>query len=208
MSISGQLYVISAPSGAGKSSLIKALIEQEVNICVSVSYTTREQKPGEVDGVDYHFITYQVFETMIANGQLLEYAIVYAKVANDYYGTGRAWVEQQLAQGYKVILELDWQGAQQVFKAFNDAIGIFILPPSLSILHQRLQTRDREDIQTIAQRMSVAKDEIAHYNLYHHIVVNDDFDQALQKLKQIIQSGLPKQVLPASTQQLVKRLLA
>ncbi len=208
-----RLYVIAAPSGAGKSSLVNALLEKVDNVVLSISYTTRPQRPGEIDGQHYHFIDRAQFERMIAAGEFLEYAQVFAKVADYYYGTGRQWVEQQLAMSKNVILEIDWQGAEQIFKQFPAAVGIFILPPSLAILEQRLKKRARDDEETIRLRMSVAKDEIAHYQDYHYVIVNNDFEVALNELiaifnhsKQVINKTNRK--LTPALEQLIAELLA
>lgn len=180
-----KLFVIAAPSGAGKSTLVNALAQRDTDAVISVSYTTRPQRPGEIPDVSYHFIKTAQFEEMIAEGEFLEYAKVMSKVQNYYYGTGKEWVEKKLAEGKHVILEIDWQGARQIFTKFPKAEGIFILPPSLKILRERLEKRGRDSASDIDGRMSVAKDEISHYGDYHYIVINDDFDNALAELEAI-----------------------
>jgi guanylate kinase len=211
--MTGKLYIIAAPSGAGKSSLVKALTETLDNTVASISYTTRLPRPGEVHGEHYYFIETAEFESLIAQDAFLEYATVFSKIANRYYGTPRYWVEEQLQAGKNVILEIDWQGAHQVFKNKPGAIGIFILPPSLETLEERLQKRGQDEALVIAQRMSVAKDEIAHFKDYNYLVVNRDFEVALTEIQAIIKAD---PILPpwqnaknaAQLQALVDTLLA
>jgi guanylate kinase len=178
----GSLYIISAPSGAGKTSLVKALISQTNDIKVSVSHTTRAMRPGEQDGTDYHFTDIAKFEEMLSEQRFLEHA----KVFDNYYGTSRDWVLEQLKQGIDVILEIDWQGAQQVRKMITGTIGIFILPPSRQTLQQRLQSRGQDDESIIERRMRDAISEMSHYAEYDYLLVNDDFDHALKQLVSII----------------------
>lgn len=174
----GQLYVISAPSGAGKTSLVKALRESLTGIAVSVSHTTRAMRPGEENGVHYHFVDQATFERMIEHGDFLEYA----RVFDNYYGTSRAAVELNLAAGQDVILEIDWQGAQQVRSLFPDARGIFILPPAKDILESRLRARGQDGDEVIARRMRDAVTEMRHYDEFDYVVVNDVFDEARDEL--------------------------
>lgn len=178
-----KLYTLSAPSGAGKTSLVKALTDADTALKVSVSHTTRAPRPGETNGVNYHFVDTATFEQMINAGEFLEYA----KVFDNYYGTSASWVNQQLAQGEDVILEIDWQGAAQIKALQPDAISIFILPPSIEVLEQRLINRGQDTASIIAKRLAEAKHEIAHAGSAEHIVVNDDFDTALAALKHIFQ---------------------
>jgi guanylate kinase len=180
-----KLFVIAAPSGAGKSSLVNALAKRDADAVISISYTTRPKRSGEIADVDYYFTDNASFEKMIAADAFLEHAKVMSKVQDYYYGTSKSWVEQQLVAGKHVILEIDWQGAQQIFKKFPKAEGIFILPPSLEVLYQRLMQRGRDSVSDIDGRMSVAKDEISHYRDYHYIVINDDFNHALDELAAI-----------------------
>lgn len=180
----GTLYTISAPSGAGKTSLVKALIESTDNICVSVSHTTRNMRPGEKNGVNYHFIDEARFLTMVAESDFLEHA----KVFTNFYGTSRSWVETNLDAGTDVILEIDWQGAAQVRDEWPETLGIFILPPSRSALKERLTGRGQDDEVTIARRMAEAKSESSHYAEADFLVINDDFDCALNDLKTILHS--------------------
>jgi len=178
----GTLFTISAPSGAGKTSLVKALLARDTSIVVSVSHTTRAMRPGEVDGEDYCFVGCDTFEAMVENKAFLEHA----KVFENYYGTSIAWVEKMLSEGGDVILEIDWQGAQQVRELMPDAQGIFILPPSRAALQDRLQGRGQDDDVVIEQRMQAAMSEMSHYVESQWLVVNDDFELALNELHGII----------------------
>ncbi len=177
----GCLYVLSAPSGAGKTSLVSALLKQDARIEVSVSHTTRAPRPGEQDGVNYNFASTKEFEFLIEKGDFLEHA----RVFGNYYGTSKTWVEQRLAAGQDVILEIDWQGARQVRALLPDTITVFILPPSRAALQQRLEGRGQDSEEVIAQRMAEAASESSHYGEYDYLVVNDDFDQALQELQAV-----------------------
>jgi len=178
----GSLYVISAPSGAGKSSLVKALIEKTNGIGVSVSHTTRAMREGEVDGQDYHFTGKDTFVSMVEQGAFLEHAQVF----DNYYGTAVANIEEKLGQGEDVILEIDWQGAAQVRNQLPYAVNIFILPPSLEALEERLRGRGQDSDEIIARRMRDAKNETSHYSEYDYLVVNDDFETALAELQNIV----------------------
>jgi guanylate kinase len=178
----GTLYIISAPSGAGKTSLVKALLEQTGRITVSVSHTTRAARPGEVDGKDYHFTDIDIFRGMIEQQAFLEHAQVF----DNFYGTSRASVLDLMAQGLDVILEIDWQGAQQVRKQIPEAVSIFILPPSREALEQRLRGRNTDSEEVIARRMRDAISEMSHYREFDYLVFNDDFATALAELRAII----------------------
>lgn len=180
----GTLYIVSAPSGAGKTSLLKALLEDAEGIGLSISHTTRDMRPGEQDGVHYHYVDQATFTQMIADGAFLEHA----RVFDNYYGTSQAAVVAQLASGQDVILEIDWQGAQQVRKHFPKAVGIFILPPSKTALRERLTDRGQDDTAIIDRRMRDAEAEMSHYLEFDFVVVNDDFDTALAELRAIITS--------------------
>lgn len=182
MSRTGTLYTVSAPSGAGKTSLVAALIEGCKDLRVSVSHTTRTMRPGETDGVDYHFISQDRFLAMLERTEFLEHARVFGNL----YGTSQTWVEEQLAAGIDVILEIDWQGAQQVKRLVPSTLAIFILPPSRLTLLQRLTARGQDDSSTIDGRMAEAVEEMSHYIESDYLVVNDDFDQALAELQSII----------------------
>ncbi|MGB1310769.1 MAG: guanylate kinase [Leucothrix sp.] len=181
----GSLYIVSAPSGAGKTSLIKALLESVDGIEVSVSHTTRAMREGETNGQHYHFVDVATFEKGIGEGLFLEYA----KVFENYYGTSRSTVQQRLEDGVDVILEIDWQGAQQIRQLMPDNYSIFILPPSIAELEQRLTTRNQDAEAVIARRISQAREDVQHYVEYDHIIVNDDFNTALQALSSIFESN-------------------
>ena len=177
----GCLYVISAPSGAGKTSLVKALIETTPELSVSISHTTRAIRPGEQDGVNYHFVSVEAFQELVQKSSFLEHAQVF----DNYYGTSRNSVLKQLEQGDDLILEIDWQGARQVCDEIPGTISIFILPPSREELERRLQSRGQDCDEIIARRMKDAKSEISHYKEFDYIVINDDFDIALTELREI-----------------------
>jgi guanylate kinase len=180
----GTLFMVTAPSGAGKTSLVKALIEREQQLRVSVSHTTRPKRPGEEDGVNYHFVDEAPFMEMLRKGSFFESAQVYG----NYYGTSQLWVNEQLEAGLDVILEIDWQGAVQVRNLDPKACSIFILPPSLETLKTRLLNRAQDDTETIEKRMSEAVAEISHVAEANFVVINDNFDTALEDLCAIIRS--------------------
>ena len=180
----GTLYIIAAPSGAGKTSLVTELVNTTRHITVSVSHTTRSLREGEVNGQHYHFVSVDAFQHMIGKGTFLEHAEVFG----NFYGTSKEWVEEQLEQGIDVILEIDWQGGQQVRNLMPDAIGIFILPPSQKELHKRLTGRGQDDADVIAHRMAKAVSEMSHYREFDYLIINDDFDEALFDLKAVIRS--------------------
>ena len=182
MPAKGTLFIISAPSGAGKTSLVKALCEDNSSLRTSVSFTTRTIRPGEENGVHYHFVNHDNFEAMLERTEFLESANVFG----NYYGTSQIWVEQQLNAGMDVILEIDWQGALQVRKLLPDSVSIFILPPSRQALEERLNGRGQDDAEVIAKRMAQAKDEMSHYSEFEYLVINDDFSLALTELRAII----------------------
>ena len=179
---SGQLYIFSAPSGAGKTSLVEALLKTTAGIEVSVSNTTRAMRPGEEDGVHYHFTDTTKFEQMVEASEFLEHA----KVFDNYYGTSQKSVETRLSQGNDVILEIDWQGAQQVRKLMPYGISVFILPPSREALEQRLNSRGQDSAEIIARRMQDATSDISHYAEFDYLVINDDFDEATAQLNAIV----------------------
>lgn len=178
----GKLYIISAPSGAGKTSLVKQLVAEMHNLVVSVSHTTRLIRPGEINGQDYHFVSIDDFLIMQKNGAFLECAQVF----DNFYGTAQQTVEANLQQGLDVILEIDWQGAKQIKAILPDSLAIFILPPSTQILLQRLRNRGQDDESVINRRMRDATAEMRHYHEYDYLVVNDNFTHALTELKSII----------------------
>ncbi len=185
MTTTGTLYIVSAPSGAGKTSLVKALIDSMAQVRVSVSHTTRAMRPGEVDGVNYHFTAREEFVEMLKQGDFLEHAEVFGNL----YGTSHSWVKQTLAKGYDLILEIDWQGAQQVRKLVPDAKSIFILPPTHKDLRQRLHNRGQDAEDVIDLRMQQAIAEMSHYVEYDYIVINDQFATALDDLKAIFRAN-------------------
>ena len=181
----GSLYVVVAPSGAGKTTLVDGLLKREPNIKLSPSYTTRAPRIGEVDGVDYIFITRARFEAMISDGEFLEYADVYG----NYYGTGRRWIEEQLEGDHDVLLEIDWQGARQVRKLFPQMVGIFILPPSIDELRNRLHRRGKDSPEAIERRMASARNEISHVLEFEYIIVNERFEAALDDLLSVVHAA-------------------
>jgi len=193
----GFLYIISAPSGAGKTSLVKALLERDQRIRVSVSHTTRAARPGEEDGVAYNFVALTEFDRLIEAGQFLEYAEVFT----NKYGTSKGWVESQLAQGIDVILEIDWQGAEIVREKMPDARSIFILPPSRDELLRRLTGRGTDSDEVIAGRMAQAESEMSHFGDFDYLVINDQFDTALDQLAAIFTANRLKMAVQQQAQQ-------
>ena len=181
----GNLFVVVAPSGAGKTSLVGALLREESNIRLSISHTTRAPREGEQDGREYHFIDRPGFEKMISGGDFLEHAEVYG----NYYGTSRRWIEEQLEGDHDVLLEIDWQGARQVRKLFSGMVGIFILPPSLPELRKRLLSRGKDAPEAIERRMASAREEISHVLEFEYIIVNERFEAALTDLVSIVRAA-------------------
>ncbi|MDY6889973.1 MAG: guanylate kinase [Pseudomonadota bacterium] len=203
--LAGTLYIISAPSGAGKTSLIKALLQQDPQLVVSVSHTTRAKRPGEVEGQDYHFVSVDQFNALIEQGQFLEYAEVFG----NKYGTSQSWVRTQLASGRDVILEIDWQGAQQVRRLMRETVTVFILPPSRATLRERLAKRGQDSDTTIAQRMAAAMDEMSHYPEYDYLVINDRFEVALDQLASLFKARRLRQEVQQQVQaDLLRELLS
>lgn len=178
----GTLYVFSAPSGAGKTSLVKALLEKTDDILVSVSHTTRDPRPGEENGKDYNFVSVEIFKSMIEHDEFLEHAQVF----DNFYGTSQTWVEEQLSQGKDVILEIDWQGAEQIRKLMPSMVSVFILPPSRDELERRLQGRGQDSQEIIDRRMRDAVSEMSHYGEFDNLIINDDFDTALEELRSVV----------------------
>ena len=178
------LFIVSAPSGCGKTSLVKALINDVPEISVSVSHTTRKPRPGEVNGKNYHFVSKDVFDTMVQENAFVEYA----KVFDNYYGSSRKSIQDEISNNKDVILEIDWQGAKQI-KENEAALSIFILPPSKEALHSRLQNRDQDSQDVIDKRMSEAEAEMCHFYEFDFVIINDNFDSALNDLKHIIYSS-------------------
>ena len=184
MSKYGTLYIVAAPSGAGKTSLVNALVAGDDALKISISHTTRPPRPGEQDGLQYHFVDQVTFEQMIQEQAFLEYAQVFGH----YYGTSKQWISDTLEQEQDVILEIDWQGARQVGQIFHHVKTVFILPPSLKTLYYRLEKRQQDSKDIIDARMRQAIDEMSHYNEFEYLVVNDNFDVALADLRAIVTS--------------------
>ena len=182
--MSGALFIVSAPSGGGKTSLVKALLESEPEVMLSVSYTTRLPRPGEVNGRSYHFVTLAEFERMQQAGEFLESAVIYG----NRYGTSQKWIERERAEGRDVLLEIDWQGALQVRRLMRQVVSIFILPPSLEVLESRLKGRAQDSAETIARRMAAAREEIGHVAEYDYVIINNEFDRAALDLRSIIRA--------------------
>jgi guanylate kinase len=178
------LYIVSAPSGAGKTSLVRELIRTLDDIEVSVSYTTRAPRPGERPGVDYHFVDLAAFQALLQQDLFLEYACVF----DHWYGTSKPWVLERLQEGVDIVLEIDWQGARQVRSLWPDSVSIFILPPSRKVLEQRLRSRGQDSEEVIARRMLDATAEVSHYQEYDYLVVNEDFARTLSDLQRIIRA--------------------
>jgi len=180
----GVLYIVSAPSGAGKTSLVKALLKTDHAIRLSVSYTTRAPRPGETEGRDYHFVDRHSFEKMLAENEFLEHAEVYG----NFYGTSKGSISRDLNAGHDILLEIDWQGAAQVKHHFPDSTSIFILPPSFNALRSRLKGREQDSDEVIEHRLAAAAHDVAHADAFDYIMVNDDFDQAILDLVAITRS--------------------
>jgi len=202
--MSGTLYIISAPSGAGKTSLVGALLEDADNLKVSVSHTTRTMRPGEKDGVHYHFVDEATFQRMVDENLFLESVQVF----DNFYGTSRQWVEEQLGSGIDVLLEIDWQGARRIRAAFPEALSIFILPPSRETLRERLASRGQDSDEVIERRMIEAVREMIHYDEFDYLVVNDDFAVARADLQAILRARrLSRDIQQARLEALLAELL-
>lgn len=182
--MSGVLFIVSAPSGGGKTSLVKALLASEPEVKLSVSHTTRPPRQGEVNGNDYHFVSPPEFERMLGAGEFLESAVIY----DNRYGTSRTWISEQLAQDHDILLEIDWQGAQQVRKLMPETVSIFILPPSLEALEQRLKSRSQDRSDAILRRLAAAREEISHVREFDYVIINKDFNRAALELASIIRA--------------------
>jgi len=182
--MSGTLFIVSSPSGGGKTSLVKALLEAEPEVRLSVSCTTRPPRAGEVEGRDYNFVAPLEFDRMLQAGEFLESAIIYG----NHYGTSQKWVEAEFARGRDVLLEIDWQGAQQVRKLVRQVVSIFILPPSLETLEARLKGRAQDTPETVARRLAAAREEIAHVAEYDYVMINEDFNRAALDLRSIVRA--------------------
>jgi guanylate kinase len=179
------LYIIAAPSGAGKTSLVRAAASHIDHLSISVSFTTRPPRPGEIEGVNYHFVTPDIFEQRINQQDFLEYAQVFGY----FYGTSRKWVNTQIQNGNDVILEIDWQGAFQIRKLFPQSVSIFILPPSLEILHARLKERKQDSENIIEKRMAEAKSQCAHFSEFEYLIINNEFNAAVAEFAAIVQAN-------------------
>ena len=178
----GNLFMVVAPSGAGKSTLVNALLAQDKAIRLSISHTTRRPRPGEQNGREYHFITVEEFRAARDRGEFLEWA----EVHGNYYATSRIWIEEQMAQGTDVLLEIDWQGAQQVHRRFSNAMEIFILPPSLTALEDRLKKRGQDEPNVIVRRLLAAGSEMSHASESDYVIINEVFDDALKQLQNVV----------------------
>ncbi|KAF0811981.1 Guanylate kinase [Andreprevotia sp. IGB-42] len=188
----GNVFVVTAPSGAGKTTLVAALLAADQNVQLSISFTTRAPRSGELDGKDYHFVGRPEFERMINSGELLEHAEVYG----NYYGTSQVWINEVIENGRDILLEIDWQGAQQVRRLFPQSIGLFVLPPSVDVLETRLRNRGKDDEATIARRMSAAREEISHVDEFDYVIVNEHIDEAVRDIVSIVRAErlkLPRQ---------------
>lgn len=181
----GTLYIVTAPSGAGKTTLVHAVLEREPGLALSVSYTTRAPRPGEVDGRDYRFVSREEFLRLRDGGELLEWA----EVHGNYYGTSRTWIETQLQQDRDVLLEIDWQGARQVRRMFPHAVSIFILPPSLEALEARLRGRGTDSEATIARRLAAAREEMRHVEEFDYVIINDRLERAIDELTAVVRAA-------------------
>jgi guanylate kinase len=202
--MTGSLFIVCAASGTGKTSLVKELLRADPGIKLSVSYTTRQPRPGDVDGREYHFISTQEFEDMMARGEFLENA----QVHGNYYGTSQSWIAAQRDSGSDILLEIDWQGAAQVRKLIPDCVCIFILPPSLEALTARLNNRAQDHPEVIAKRLAAARAEISHFTEFDYVIINDKFDAAVRDLTTIVRARrllLPVQL--ARYHELINRLM-
>ena len=184
LGVSGCLYVIVAPSGAGKSSLVNALLEREPDIGLSISFTTRTPRPGEESGREYFFVTREEFASMVTRGEFLEHAEVYGNL----YGTSRLWIEETRAQGSDVLLEIDWQGARAVKKLFRDMTYIYILPPSIEVLKERLVKRGKDSKEVIERRLAEAREDLKHVQEADYVIINEDFSVALLDLQSVVRA--------------------
>ena len=183
-----RLFVVSAPSGSGKTSLIKKALSELKDLKLSISHTTRPPRPAEIEGQDYFFVNEDTFRKIIAQGGFLEYATVFG----EYYGTSKLFIENELAQGHDIVMEIDWQGARQIRSCYTDTFSIFILPPSLQILQKRLEKRAQDSKEVIASRMTQAVSEAKHFNEYNYVIVNDDFDRASSEFIAILSRNINK----------------
>jgi guanylate kinase len=178
----GNLFIVSAPSGAGKSTLTARLLQEDKHVQLSVSYTTRAPRPGEIDGRDYHFVDKATFIGMLERGEFLESA----EVHGNHYGSSESWIRSQRAAGNDILLEIDWQGAQQVRRIFSDTIGIFILPPSIAELERRMRLRGKDSEEVVRRRLGVAADEMSHAAEFEYVIINKDFEEACRDLIAVV----------------------
>jgi len=183
--MSGKLYVMAAPSGAGKTTLVRLLLDSEPGVHLSISYTTRGPRPGEADGREYHFVDVATFRAMMARGDFLEWA----EVHGNFYGTSKVWIADHLAAGHDVLLEIDWQGAQQVRAVFPQAIGVFILPPSMEELTRRLTGRGTDSTEVVERRLAAAQAEMRHVGEFDYVIINDGLEQALDDLRAVVRAS-------------------
>jgi guanylate kinase len=201
----GTLFIVAAPSGAGKSSIVNAVLARDPNICLSISFTSRKPRPGERHAEHYHFVSKEEFEAMVAAGDFFEHALVHG----DWKGSARQSVEPQLASGKDVLLEIDWQGARQVREKVPDAVSVFILPPSRQALEQRMRNRGQDTEEVIAQRLAAAREEMSHYGEFDFVIVNEDFETAVTEMCSIfIASRVRKDQQVARHARLITALLA
>ncbi|MDG2519877.1 guanylate kinase [Lysobacter soli] len=201
----GTLFIVAAPSGAGKSSIVNAVLARDPNICLSISFTSRKPRPGERHAEHYHFVSREEFEGMVAAGDFFEHALVHG----DWKGSARQSVEPQLASGKDVLLEIDWQGARQVREKVPDAVSVFILPPSRQALEQRMRNRGQDSEEVIAQRLAAAREEMSHYGEFDFVIVNEDFETAVTEMCSIfIASRVRKDQQVARHSRLITALLA
>jgi len=199
----GNLFIVSAPSGAGKTSLVSAMLAATPDVDLSISYTTRPPRPGEADGKDYHFVSRETFLAMAERGDFLESAEIYGNL----YGTSQSWIQAETANGRDILLEIDWQGAAQVRRVFPDCISIFILPPSLQALESRLKNRGKDSDEVITRRMRTACDEIAHVAEFDYVIINDKLDGAVQQLRAVVvAAGIRRDRQVARHQDLINQL--
>ena len=182
--MSGNLFIVWAPSGAGKSSLIAALLERDKNVRQSVSFTTRAPRAGEIEGKHYHFVTPAVFQAMIEDGDFLEHAKVYG----NFYGTSKKWIDEAMQNGFDVVMAIDWQGAQQIHRIFPQTVGVFILPPSLDVLRQRLTARGQDSAAVIEHRLASAHEDMSHLGEFDYVIINNEFIEAVSDLLAIFRS--------------------